>query len=94
MGADHRHAGERLHDQLLDGRRHVAGGSGRESFWCSGKANGGSKFERNTEYGIGTTGVLLGHVQQTSMKQIEVVVHFRTDSSGANSISQEVRLEY
>jgi hypothetical protein len=26
VGADHRHAGQRLHDQLLDGRRHVAGG--------------------------------------------------------------------
>lgn len=24
VGADHRHTGQRLHDQLLDGRRHVA----------------------------------------------------------------------
>ena len=35
VGADHRHARQRLHDKLLDGRRHVAGGAG-------GKEAGGS----------------------------------------------------
>jgi hypothetical protein len=52
VGADHWHAGQRLHDQLLDGRCHVAGGKEaearrRNSIPRVAGTKRGSNFERD-----------------------------------------------